>query len=145
MANLEYGREIYLEEYDVTITQDYLNMEQIEALVNTCLSCDNQMQRDQIIISSICAVCTDLYDNEDASYTFEEVLYSGLWGAIIDEAPWIKVAVDIVDRDVAEFNSINKRAINLIDIITKKVEEADTKGLIELASKFEGAIDNASK
>lgn len=140
MVNLEYGNEVYLEDFDVTITQDFLTLEQIEALVNTCLSCENQLQRDQIIISSICAVCTDMYNDEEATYTFEEVLYSGLWATILENAPWLKVAVDIIDREVAEHNSINKRVMNLVDVLTEKVKELDTKGVAELVAKFEGMI-----
>lgn len=140
MVNLEYGNEVYLEDFDVTITQDFLTLEQIEALVNTCLSCENQLQRDQIIISSICAVCTDMYNDEEATYTFEEVLYSGLWTTILENAPWLKVAIDIIDREVAEHNSINKRVMNLVDVLTEKVKELDTKGVAELVAKFEGMI-----
>lgn len=130
MVNLEYGNEVYLEDFDVTITQDFLTLEQIEALVNTCLSCENQLQRDQIIISSICAVCTDMYNDEEATYTFEEVLYSGLWTTILENAPWLKVAVDIIDREVAEHNSINKKVMSLIDTITEKVESTEVDKLI---------------
>lgn len=136
MVNLEYGNEVYLEDFDVTITQDFLTLEQIEALVNTCLSCENQLQRDQIIISSICAVCTDMYNDEEATYTFEEVLYSGLWTTILENAPWLKVAVDIIDREVAEHNSINKKVMSLIDTITDKVESVEVDKLI-------GAVINA--
>lgn len=137
MVNLEYGNEVYLEDFDVTITQDFLTLEQIEALVNTCLSCENQLQRDQIIISSICAVCTDMYNDEEATYTFEEVLYSGLWTTILENAPWLKVAVDIIDREVAEHNSINKKVMSLIDTITDKVESVEVDKLI-------GAVINAT-
>lgn len=136
MVNLEYGNEVYLEDFDVTITQDFLTLEQIEALVNTCLSCENQLQRDQIIISSICAVCTDMYNDEEATYTFEEVLYSGLWTTILENAPWLKVAIDIIDREVAEHNSINKKVMSLIDTITDKVESVEVDKLI-------GAVINA--
>lgn len=133
MVELKYGEEIYLETYDVTITQNYLTLEQIEYLVNSCLECETQLQRDEIMISSICAVCTDMYDNDgDATYTFEQVLYSGLWANILNEAPWLKIAVDIIDREVAEYNSVNKSLVRLVNEVSELISRANADEVLSL-------------
>lgn len=144
MVELKYGEEVYLEAYDVTITQNYLTLEQIETLVNTCLECETQLQRDEIIISSICAVCTDMYDYDgDATYTFEQVLYSGLWAEILEGAPWLKVAVEIIDREVAEYKSLNNSVVRFLDSITGLMDLTNTEDVLSLITQKIGMVNES--
>lgn len=125
LVNLPYDEKIVLEKWGVTV-RPYLLVEDIEHIINQLLTCNNGMERDMILIADIIAVCTDLYTgDEDVHYTYEEILYSGFWADIMEACPILVDNIRTIHREVAEYNSVQKKLGNLIDTITNKVEQID--------------------
>ena len=78
------------------------------------------------LIADILVACTDLYDGkEEVHYTYEDILYSGLWYDILDACPILKSNINTIYREVGEFLGLNKSLIRLIDSLTEVVKNAD--------------------
>ena len=82
------------------------------------------------LIADILVACTDLYNSEEeVHYTYEDILYSGLWYDILDACPILRSNIDTIYREVGEFLGLNKSLIRFVDSLTQFVENADISKL----------------
>ena len=82
------------------------------------------------LIADVLVACTDLYNgDEEVHYTYEDILYSGLWYDILDACPILRSNIDTIYREVGEFLGLNKSLIRFVDSLTQFVENADISKL----------------
>ena len=82
------------------------------------------------LIADILVACTDIYnDEEEVHYTYEDILYSGLWYDILEACPILRSNIETIYREVGEFLGLNKSLIRLIDSLTNVVENVDISKL----------------
>ena len=125
MLDLTYDKKIHLDKWDIDVVP-YLTVEQIGYVVNDLLTCENGLERDMKLIADVLVACTDLYQEaEDVTYTYEDVLYSGFWADLLHACPILKDNIQVIYREVKEFNSINKAVMGLIDKATEKLNDID--------------------
>ena len=125
MLNLTYDKTVHIDKWDIDVVP-YLTLETIESIINDLITCNNGLERDMKLIADILVACTDLYDgNEEDHYTYEDMLYSGLWYDILDACPILKSNINTIYREVGEFLGLNKSLIRLIDSLTEVVKNAD--------------------
>ena len=81
-------------------------------------------------MADVLVACTDLYNGkEDAHYTYEEVLYSGLWDDILDACPYLKRNIEKIKEEVRDLLSVERSVVNFIDSLTVKIQELDISQL----------------
>ena len=125
MLNLTYNKKVHIDKWDIDVVP-YLSVEEMGYIINDLLTCENGLERDMKLIADILVACTDLYNqDEDITYTYEDILYSGFWYDLLDACPILRTNIETIYREVKEFNSINKSVMNLIDKATEKLNEID--------------------
>lgn len=125
--NLTYEEKITLDKWNVEV-RPYLTLEDMQHIINQLITCNNGIERDMVLIADVIAVCTNMYNEEEnPHYTYEEILYSGFWSDLIEACPILAGNIQTIYREVSEFNSINKKVIGLVDELTDKIKDFDTK------------------
>lgn len=123
MLDLTYEKTIHIDKWDIDVVP-YLTVEEMGYIVNDLLTCQNGLERDMKLIADVLVACTDLYNqNEDVTYTYEDILYSGFWTDLLHACPILRDNIQVIYREVKEFNSINKAVMVLIDKATEKLNE----------------------
>ena len=129
MLNLTYDKTVHIDKWDIDVVP-YLTIETIESIINDLITCNNGLERDMKLIADILVACTDLYNGkEEVHYTYEDILYSGLWYDILDACPILKSNINTIYREVGEFLGLNKSLIRFVDSLTQFVENADISKL----------------
>lgn len=129
MLDLTYDKTVHIDKWDIDVVP-YLTLETIESIINDLITCNNGLERDMKLIADILVACTDLYDGkEEVHYTYEDILYSGLWYDILDACPILKSNINTIYREVGEFLGLNKSLIRFVDSLTQFVENADISKL----------------
>ena len=123
MLNLTYDKTVHIDKWDIDVVP-YLTLETIENIINDLITCNNGLERDMKLIADVLVACTDLYNqSEDVTYTYEDILYSGFWTDLLHACPILRDNIQVIYREVKEFNSINKAVMGLIDKATEKLNE----------------------
>ena len=129
MLELKYDKKIHLDKWDIDVTP-YITIENMESIINDLINCEYGLEREMRLMADILVACTDLYNSEeDAQYTYEEVLYSGLWDDILDACPYLKRNIDKINEEVNDLLSVERSAIRLIDTLTEKVKDINIADL----------------
>ena len=129
MLDLTYDKTVHIDKWDIDVVP-YLTIETIESIVNDLITCNNGLERDMRLIADVLVACTDLYNgDEEVHYTYEDILYSGLWYDILDACPILRSNIDTIYREVGEFLGLNKSLIRFVDSLTQFVENADISKL----------------
>lgn len=129
MLDLTYDKTVHIDKWDIDVVP-YLTLETIENIINDLITCNNGLERDMKLIADILVACTDLYNGkEEVHYTYEDILYSGLWYDILDACPILKSNINTIYREVGEFLGLNKSLIRFVDSLTQFVENADISKL----------------
>lgn len=82
------------------------------------------------LIANVLVACTTLYNTkEDVHYTYEDILYSGFWSDLLEACPILRDNIQVIYREVREFNSLNRSLIGLIDTATTKLNSIDVSAL----------------
>ena len=125
MLNLTYDKTVHIDKWDIDVVP-YLTLETIESIINDLITCNNGLERDMKLIADILVACTDLYDGkEEVHYTYEDILYSGLWYDILNACPILKSNINTIYREVEEFLGLNKSLIRFVDSLTEVVKNTD--------------------
>lgn len=128
MLELKYDNKIHLDKWDIDVIP-YLSMKNMESIINHLISCENGLQREMALIADILVACTDIYSDKKVDYTYEEILYSGLWDDIMEACPYLRANVDKIKSEVDDVLSVKWSLIKLIDSLTKKVQSIDYEKL----------------
>lgn len=129
MLDLTYDKTVHIDKWNIDVVP-YLTIETIESIINDLITCNNGLERDMRLIADILVACTDLYNSEEeVHYTYEDILYSGLWYDILDACPILRSNIDTIYREVGEFLGLNKSLIRFVDSLTQFVENADISKL----------------
>ena len=129
MLDLTYDKIVHIDKWDIDVVP-YLTIETIESIVNDLITCNNGLERDMRLIADVLVACTNLYNgDEEVHYTYEDILYSGLWYDILDACPILRSNIDTIYREVGEFLGLNKSLIRFVDSLTQFVENADISKL----------------
>lgn len=129
MLELTYDKIVHIDKWDIDVVP-YLTLEAIENIINDLITCNNGLERDMRLIADVLVACTDLYNgDEEVHYTYEDILYSGLWYDILDACPILRSNIDTIYREVGEFLGLNKSLIRFVDSLTQFVENADISKL----------------
>lgn len=128
MLELKYDNKIHLDKWDIDVIP-YLSMKNMESIINHLISCENGLQREMALIADILVACTDIYSDKKADYTYEEILYSGLWDDIMEACPYLRANVDKIKSEVDDVLSVKWSLIRLIDSLTEKIQSIDYEKL----------------
>lgn len=129
MLELKYNQKVHLDKWNIDVTP-YITIENMESIINDLLNCDYGLERDMRLMADVLVACTDLYNGEeDAHYTYEEVLYSGLWDDILDACPYLKRNIEKIKEEVKDLLSVERSVVNFIDSLTVKIQELDISQL----------------
>ena len=128
MLDLTYEKKVHIDKWDIDVVP-YLTIDEMINIINDLLNCNNGFERDLKLIADILVACTDLYNEEDVHYSYEDVLYSGLWYDILDACPILRTNIDTIYREVNETLSLNKSFMYLVDSATHIVESVDVDKL----------------
>ena len=124
MLELKYDNKIHLDKWDIDVVP-YLTVENMEAIINDLINCSNGMERKMRLIADVIVACTDLYDEDDARYTYEQVLYSGLWDDMLEACPYLCDNIKTIENEVKEWLSAERAIMTFFDTITSKVNNLD--------------------
>lgn len=124
MLELKYDNKIHLDKWDIDVVP-YLTVENMEAIINDLINCSNGMERKMRLIADVIVACTDLYDDDDANYTYEQVLYSGLWDDMLEACPYLCDNIKTIENEVKEWLSAERAIMTFFDTITSKVNNLD--------------------
>ena len=144
MLELKYDKKIYLDKWDIDVTP-YITIENMESIINDLINCNYGLERDMRLMADVLVACTNLYDDKEAHYTYEEVLYSGLWDDILNACPYLKQCIERIEREVDDLLSVKRSLISFIDSLTEKVQkfelsDLDTDKLVEAINTLSSKI-----
>lgn len=129
MLDLTYDKKVHLDKWDIDVVP-YLTLDTIENIINDLITCNNGLERDMRLIADILVACTDLYNGEEeVHYTYEDILYSGLWYDILDACPMLRSNIQTIYREVNDFLGLNRSLIHFVDSLTNVVESVDVTKL----------------
>lgn len=129
MLELKYDQKVHLDKWNIDVTP-YITIENMESIINDLLNCDYGLEKDMRLMADVLVACTDLYNGEeDAHYTYEEVLYSGLWDDILDACPYLKRNIEKIKEEVRDLLSVERSVVNFMDSLTVKIQELDISQL----------------
>lgn len=129
MLDFTYDKKVHLEKWNIDVIP-YLTVEEMEHIINDLINCDNGLERDMKLIANVLVACTTLYNSEeDVHYTYEDILYSGFWSDLLEACPILRDNIQVIYREVREFNSLNRSLIGLIDTATTKLNSIDVSAL----------------
>ena len=125
MLDLTYPQKVHLEKWDIDV-KPYLTIESMALIIDDLIMCENGLERDMKLIAGILVACTDLYDGEeDADYTYEDLVYSGFWYDLLNACPILRSNIETIYREVEDYLGLNRSIIRLIDSLTNVVESVD--------------------
>lgn len=124
MLELKYDNKIHLDKWDIDVVP-YLTVENMEAIINDLINCSNGMERKMRLIADIIVACTDIYDDDDVHYTYEQILYSGLWDDMLEACPYLYDNIETIENEVNEWLSAERAIMTFFDTITSKVNNLD--------------------
>lgn len=124
MLELKYDNKVHLDKWDIDVVP-YLTIENMESIINDLINCNNGIERKMRLIADIIVACTDLYDSEDAHYTYEEILYSGFWDDMLEACPYLYDNIKIIESEVKNWLSAERAVMTFLDSITAKVNDLD--------------------
>ena len=135
MLDLTYDKKVHLDKWNIDVVP-YLTLDTMENIINDLITCNNGLERDMRLIADILVACTDLYSGEEeVHYTYEDILYSGLWYDLLDACPILRSNIETIYREVNEFLGLNRSIMHFVDSLTHIVESVDV-------SKFDfGKVD----
>ena len=128
MLQMTYDKKVHLAKWDIDVVP-YLTLETIEIIINDLITCNNGLERDMKLIADILVACTDIYNDEDAEYNYEDILYSGFWYDLLDACPILKSNIETIYREVSDFLGLNRSLMHFIDSLTHVVESVDVSKL----------------
>ena len=102
MKELEMPKELYLEKYDLHI-RPYLTCEEIISIGELAIQAENPIEQEMTIALNVLVCCTDLTEDEARELDLDVILYSGLWGEMLEI---IKNITSLYDY-IAYFESAN--------------------------------------
>ena len=90
------------------------------------LGLNSGMEREAMFVACVMSACTDLFDNcPEKDFSYEEVVYSGLWEKITDACPLIFAARWDIENEIIRRESANYIVQRFIKSIpTDKINEA---------------------
>jgi hypothetical protein len=121
MLKLTYDEKVHLDKWDIDV-KPYLTIDQIDLIYDMAKNEPNHLLRERIIMANVLVACTDLYSTEDDNYTYEEILYSGLWDDILNACPYICKAIVAVKDAITEHNSIENTIIKAVNQLTNSIK-----------------------
>lgn len=124
MLELTYDKKVHLDKWDIDVIP-YLTLNQIESIINDLITCNNGLERDLKLVADVIVACTNLYDNEDAKYDYEDILYSGFWYDLLDACPILVTNIETIYREVNDVLGLNRALIHFVDSLTHAVENID--------------------
>lgn len=124
MLKLKYDEKVHLDKWDIDVVP-YITIENMEVIINDLLTCNHGLERDMKLMADVLVACTDIYDDKDAKYTYEEIMYSGLWDDILNACPHLKANIEKINAEVDDMLSLNRAAINMVNALTMKIQEVD--------------------
>jgi len=125
MLDLTYPQKVHLEKWDIDV-KPYLTIESMALIIDDLIMCENGLERDMKLIAGILVARTDLYDGEeDADYTYEDLVYSGFWYDLLNACPILRSNIETIYREVEDYLGLNRSIIRLIDSLTNVVESVD--------------------
>ena len=129
MLELTYDKKVHLDKWDIDVVP-YLTIETMSDIINDLIGCNNGLERDLKLIADVLVACTDIYSGkEEVHYTYEDILYSGLWYDILDACPILRSNIETIYREVGDVLGLNKSLIHFIDSLTHVVESVDVTKL----------------
>lgn len=124
MLELKYDNKVHLDKWNIDVAP-YLTIENMESIINDLVNCSNGIERKMRLIADIIVACTDLYDDEDAHYTYEEILYSGLWDDMLEACPYLRANIETIENEVKNWLSAERAIMTFLDSITAKINDLD--------------------
>lgn len=122
---------IVLEEFGIEVTP-YLTLEEQQMIVKTMLTTVNHLEQQQLLVAGVIFTCTNLLDSvkeeveqekegkkverkDDKSPTYEDLIYSGLWGEILNQCPYINDAIFEIEQTVIELQSASVAIVPVLE------------------------------
>lgn len=139
MKELNMPKEIYFEEFDIKV-RPYLLMDEIVAIGETMLGCEDYIEREMTKIFNVLVACTDLEEDVVRELDIDEVVQSGLWETVEKHVSNIFSIDDYIyhqedwERAIARF--LNTTLPNMVD---KYVDRLPKDG------EWEEVIENLPK
>lgn len=124
MLELKYDNKVHLDKWDIDVVP-YLTIENMESIINDLINCSNGIERKMRLIADIIVACTDLYNGEDAHYTYEEILYSGFWDDMLEACPYLYDNIKTIESEVKNWLSAERAVMTFLDSITAKINDLD--------------------
>ena len=129
MLELKYDKKIHLDKWNIDVTP-YITIENMQSIIDDLINCEYGLERDMRLMADVLVACTNLYNSEeDVHYTYEEVLYSGLWDDILEACPYLRKGIEKINEEVDDFLSVKRSAITLLDTLTEMIQKIDVTDL----------------
>lgn len=122
--DLTYKEKIHLDKWDIDVVPQ-LTLQEMKLIVDIAKNQKDSFERDEAILASVIAACTDIYNNEDDDYTYEEIIYSGLWNDIIEACPILASNIKNIYNKIDEERSIENSIIKLVNKITEAIDNVN--------------------
>jgi len=141
---------VHWEKYDMDVLP-YIPVDWCKKIVDILVGYDNMIDREQGLVCDVLLCTTPLFDeeNDDKTYTYEQLVYSGFWDEFLTDFPYIKQGVNLILKEVARreslVNTITEGLTGLIEGMTEGIEKAQEEGadnnLLKLMDVFKSWKD----
>lgn len=122
--NLTYEDKIHLDKWNIDVVPQ-LTIDQMQIIIDIAKMQKTSFEKDEAILGAIIAACTDIYSDEDDSYTYEQIIYSGLWGDIMEACPILASNVKTIYSKLEEEKTIEYVFNKLVDKLIEKIDGID--------------------
>lgn len=150
MKDIVVTNKIYWEKYDIDVLP-YIPIDWCKKIVDILVDYDNMIDREQGLVCDILLCTTPLFDeeNDDKTYTYEQLVYSGFWDEFLEKFPYIKQGIDLILKEVARreslVNTITEGLTGFIEGLSNGIVKAQEEGtddnLVKLMDVFKSWKD----
>lgn len=119
-------------EIDGIRVRPYLTLQEQEIITQELLNLDSEFERKSMLVACVISACTDLLDGENVEYSYEQIVYSGIWDKIKYECKFLHAAITDIEFEVSRRESFDY-------LVRKEFAEFGQKIVAKLSEETENA------
>lgn len=122
--DLTYPDKVHIDKWNIDVVPQ-LTIDQMRIIVDIAKSQKTSFDQDEAVLGAVIAACTNIYSSEDDSYTYEQIIYSGLWGDIMSACPILASNVKMIYEKLAEEKTVEYLFEKLVDKLVEKIDSVN--------------------
>lgn len=129
---------IKLDGWDIEV-RPYLTLSECKVIADKMCECEDVFDRNSMLVACVMSACTNFFDNNDVEYTYEDIVYSGLWDDVLfaGESYFYDLSscIELINSEVKRRTSLEGQLESISKAIDPKLIEQVIKAVEDNGSE----------